>query len=584
LSLRVIDAATPMTRDSDDPDPDRRALLAAGGSLAALLSGALSGRSRARSVPASRRSRAPTRTAAADRTDAVFPQGVASGDPTPDGVVLWTRIAPDGFDGDAGLSVELAADAGFDDPAVWDLATDEVGPERDHTAKVDLAGELSPGRTYHYRFVHRGVASPVGRCRTLPAPDASPDRVAFAVLTCQDYRNGYYPAYHHVARADVDYLLHLGDFIYEHGGPSPHDGRGIDLPSGAGQAMGLDDFRHLHRTYRSDRFLRQALASHPLIATWDDHEIVNNRYWDYEADRPAAGLGAHPRNDDPAFMRQLFADGIRAWWEYMPARVSYDPDADLREQIRLYRSFRFGDLLTLAVTDERLHRSSPTGGTQAGARYEATLPGEREVEETILGARQRRWFLDTVTGASTTWVGWANEVLNADLQSDAGRISVFNADSWDGYEAERRLLMDAIGGEVENFVALSGDLHTALAGFLRRSYDETAGRTDRVGVELMTPAVTSANLAETLELTDPAAIRFVRRGIRRANPHLRFFNSHRHGYAVVEFAPDGCTYTAYGFDKSRDSSDVDRDVLKSIRVPAGEHRLEDRTAAAQREL
>jgi alkaline phosphatase D len=133
--------------------------------------------------------------------------------------------------------------------------------------------------------------------------------------------------------------------------------------------MGLEDYRYLHRTYRSDAFLREALSAHTLVQTWDDHEIVNNRYWNYSEERPYAGEGDHPKNDDGEFMTQLFADGIRAWWEYTPTRVPYDPDAEsLLDQLELWRSFQFGDLVELLVTDERLYRTSPTDGSQLGAR------------------------------------------------------------------------------------------------------------------------------------------------------------------------------------------------------------------------
>jgi len=287
-----------------------------------------------------------------------FPQGVASGDPTPSGAVVWTRLSPSAHsDGDS-VSLTVARDEDFQFPiGFYDAGT--TGADRDYTVKADLDGRLDANRTYWYRFEHDGRVSPAGRLRTLPEPGSSPDSVSFALCTCQDYRNGYYGAYRHVADDDVDFLLHLGDFVYEHGGPSEYAGRDINLPSGNAVASGLSDFRHLHRTYRTDRALQAALAAHTAITTWDDHEIVNDRFYSYRDGRPYAGDDAHPRNDDDAFMRSLFAAGIRAWWEYTPARVRYDPDADVVDSLGLYRSFQFGDLLDLVVTDERLFRSAP---------------------------------------------------------------------------------------------------------------------------------------------------------------------------------------------------------------------------------
>ncbi|WP_169302426.1 alkaline phosphatase D family protein [Halorientalis salina] len=513
--------------------------------------------------------------------DRVFPQGVASGDPTTDGVVLWTRIDPDAYSRSAPLTLRMAATGGFH--RLGPLRSVETGglPGRDYTVKVDLAGALEPDREYYYQFVYDGVHGPVGRCRTLPRPTASPERVRLGVATCQDYREGYYGAFHHLADEDLDFLLHLGDIIYEWAGHLGLDGRRIRLPSGRRMAWGLEDYRYLHRTYRSDRFFQQALARYAMIATWDDHEIVDNRYWDYEADRPRAGDGAHPRNDDAEFMRQLFADGMRAWWEYMPVRVQYDPDADsLQDRLRLFRSFRFGDLVDLLVTDERLFRSKPDRDPQVDVS-EAALSalGSVELEHTMLGQSQREWFADAVTDDATTWTAWANEVLNMRLDTEYnGQQRFDNADAWDGYETERRLLMRYLDEQnVDNFVALTGDLHTALAGYMRVDYDGETDPDGRVGVEFMTPAITSANLAEILAMRDvdvPTSL--VERGILGRNPHLEFFDGSHHGYAVAEFTPDACEFTAYAVDKTVDSANASKEELAAFRVPEGEPRLESR--------
>lgn len=557
--------------EDDSAGVDRRDLLQSLGavSLGTLLAATL-GDEVPGAHPIERVSGRPHEGSADDEAAAVFPQGVSSGDPTTSGAICWTRIDPDAFSPSTPLSIELTAESGLQRfGGVYRVDTDGLA-DRDHTVSVDLDGRLDPGRGYAYRFVYGDVCGPVGRFRTLPAPDASPDRLRFGVLTCQDYLNGYYGAFSHVADEDLDWLLHLGDFIYEWAGESEYDGRDIELPSGHDKAWGLDDFRHLYKTYRSDPFLQEALASAALVATWDDHEIVNNRFWNYEEDCPATNY--HPRGDDPEFMRQLFADGIRAWWEHMPVRVQYDPDADsVQEQVRLYRSFRFGDLLELVVTDERLFRSRPNGddgGPVPDGALEA--PGDVSLDHTMLGADQRAWFLDTVTNSDATWTAWGNEVLNMRLDTDfRGRPTYENADSWDGYETERRLVMQAIDdADVENFVALTGDLHTALAGYLKTSYGGTDG--SRVGVELMTPAVTSINLAEAIQERDvnvPPLL--AERVLQQNNSHLKFLDSSNHGYAVVEFTPDACDYTAYAVNKAVDSPNPSRRALARFRVPAG---------------
>ena len=561
---------------ADDYRLDRRAVLSAlaTGSLATVLpENGLARASRVDRLPSATATNGP-----ADASDdTVFTQGVASGDPTQSGVVLWTRIDPDVYRARTDVRVELSTDESFDDPRAWTVPADRISADTDFTVKVDLDGTLEPGQSYAYRFRYDGATSPVGRCRTLPAPDSSPDSLRLAMLTCQNYRNGYYGAYHHVAQESVDFLLHLGDFIYEHGGRSGLEGRDISLPSGETTAMGLDDYRHLYRTYRSDGFLQAALAQHSLIATWDDHEIVNNRFWSYAEERPYAGFEDHPRNDDAAFMTQLFADGIRAWWEYLPTRVRYDPDADsLRDQLELWRSVQFGDLVELLVTDERLYRSSPTGGTQAGVRLEASggVPGD--FDETILGADQREWFLDRLRESGATWTAWANEVVAMDLQLDWDELSLFNADSWDGFKPERERIMATVrDAPVENFVALTGDLHTAVAGYLHRIYDDDRARPDeRLGVEFVAPAISSNNLRELLGPDSRELTLLLERLTRRQNPHVDFFDSHHWGYGVVEFTPDAVTYSIYAVDKSTDSADANRRLLRQFRCPTGEYSLE----------
>jgi len=489
----------------------------------------------------------------------VFPQGVASGGPTPSGAVCWTRVAPEAHTAGTPLRLTLATDPSLTDVVdAWRVPADRL-PARDYTAKVDLEGELDADRPYYYQFTYDGATSPVGRCRTLPAPGASPDSVTFAVANCQDYRNGYYGAYGHIAEADVDFLLHLGDFIYEYGGESDYDGRSLSLPSGASVAMGLEDFRYLHRTYRTDRLLRAALAAHTLVPIWDDHEIVNDRYYDYESGRPYAGEGDHPRNHDAEFMTRLFADGIRAWWEYTPTRVPYDPDADsILSRITLRRRLRFGDLVDLLVTDERLFRTAPADGDHV-----AIGSAGEEITETMLGDRQREWFVDRLADGDATWTAWANEVLALPFTFPGG-ADLGDGATWDDYPAERDRLLRAAAAGDGSLVALTGDMHTALAGYIE-------GGGTRYGVEFMAPAVTSPNPRELLDLDDDPESRAVAREyVVEHNPHVEFFDGHHWGYATVEFTPERCRYSAYAVDKREDSADASRDLLARFETTPGE--------------
>jgi alkaline phosphatase D len=528
--------------------------------------------------------------------DATFPQSVASGGPTPNGVLLWTRVAPAAFDPDEPLGVRVARDRDFDDVVYEGAVTDaEQLRAHDYTIKIDLEGRLEPDREYHYRFCYRGTASRIGRCRTLPAPDAAPESVRFAVLACQNYCNGYYPAFHYVAREDVDFLVHVGDFIYESEeghfkglGSYDYPGREKELPSGNGRVWGLEDYRYLYRTYRSDRFLREALEAHTLIAGWDDHEMVNDLYWDRRTDAPA---GDHPRGDDPEFMTDLVADAMHAWWEYMPARVHYDPRGDgLQDRFQLWREFEFGDLVTLAMTDERLFRDPPR---EAIPTPDNVGPHREPPGRTMLGDDQREWLLDAITGSDATWTVWADEVLTVPLRVGSGPLSLYPVQGgWDGYTRERLRITEAVAAaDVDNFVTLTGDMHSYVAAYTQSSYPgrvtggEGVSQGERIGVEFMTPAVTSLNVAEALHLT---------RGWRRRltepllswlvpamNPHIEFFDGHHWGYSVVEFARDACTYVGYAVDKTTNGPDADRSVVAAYRVPEGEVALEDVTERYQ---
>jgi alkaline phosphatase D len=526
----------------------------------------------------------------------VFPLSVASGGPTPSGVLLWTRLDPDAYDEETPLGVEVAEDEAFETTVYKGTVPPEgFGPERDYAATVDVDGELGSDGHYFYRFVYDGDASEVGRCRTLPKPDADPDSLRLAVASCNNYLHGYFGAFGHVADEDADFLLHLGDFIYEYGGDGIGD-RTIDLPSGHGQAHDLADFRHLYRTYRSDEHLQRALRRHTLVHAWDDHEVVDARWWNYETDAPETY--SHPRGRDPAFMRQLYVDAIRAYTEYVPVRATYEPaggnggdsagegddDYELPPEnvhgnFRLYRSFAFGDLADLFVTDQRLYRSPPPRSEDDGVEVPVETAAENP-GRTMLGDDQRRWFLSGMADSDARWKLWANEVLASEFQfvRDDGRY--VNAHAWDGYGREReRVLTSLADAGVENLVALTGDMHSYLAVYLRREYetssggDESPSSDEHVGVEFMAPAISSDNLVEMGQLPETATEAFVA-GLEAENPHVEWFDSSHWGYAVVEVGRDELVYSAYAVDRTVDSADAPKELLRRYRVPAGEVKME----------
>ncbi|WP_231188983.1 alkaline phosphatase D family protein [Haladaptatus sp. DYF46] len=525
------------------------------------------------------------------KSKTMFPLSVMSGGPTSSGVILWTQLSADSCQSSSPVHVQVATDDSFSDPVYEGKVTAEkVSPDHNNIVKMDLDGKLPADSHLFYRFHHAGVTSQIGRARTLPKENASPEAVRLAVVTCQSYQQGYYPAYSHIAQEDLDYIVHLGDQIYEYAGKSDLEGRSVSLPSGHDLAWTLEDFRHLWETYRGDGFFQDALEQHTFIPTWDDHEIVNNRYWDYENDRP--WTKDHPLNDDSEAITKLFADGIQAWWEYNPARVTYNPDAEsLLEQFQMWRSIRFGDLLEMPVTDERLFSSLPPGGDAAGQRQWGIPPNAPEADDadrTRLGFEQREWLLDTLKETNATWKAWTNELAISPLWlsfSDNMQISK-NYDAWDGYQHERNEIMGQLTHyNVDNFVAFTGDMHTYMVSYLMNDWERTESRTpvpskeELVGVELLTPGISSNSGTSDFwgpgeEVTEESASESLTNEemvetVLEENPWVEFFNAKYNGYSVAEFTPDACTWTTYAVDDTVNKTDARREVLRKYEIPEG---------------
>lgn len=538
-------------------------------------------------------------------SETVFGLSVASGDPSPSGVVLWTRINPRTWRSDRPLAFEVAADPDFRVPVVRGLVEAErITAATDFTVRIDLDGQLPSGRVHYYRFIYRGVASRTGRCRTLPLPGSPVERVKLAVLTCQDFANGYYGALARVAGdEDIDFVVHLGDFIYEGAADParqalPYPDRFLALPSGQAVAVDLDDFRYIYQRYRSDRFFQEAMERHTWMIIWDDHETANDTYWDYARDTLGAPdhpfTRATPDGGDPDRLRRLKRDAMQAWAEYVPARLAIN-EAALHPHgyYAIYRSFVFGDLLQLFMLDERTYRTPhPCGEGGFGERQLAPdCPGRTDPAGTMLGAAQADWLIDGLTHSPAIWKALGNQVLFAELavgDPETGR-TYLSVDAWDGFEAERRRVADAVhAAGVRDLVWLTGDLHSYIASYVKRDYRDRANDDpdNVIGVEFMTPAVTSSNLVEIArgpasggaEAAGLAGMpeRFLFEPVvRAANPHIQFFNSQDWGYATVEFNRWYCEYTAYAVDKSVNRRDAARRTLKRLRVPRGWPRLLD---------
>ena len=469
---------------------DRRRFLAAGGAAAAL-------------VVADRLAGAwPT---PAQRGGYPFTLGVASGDPAPDGVVLWTRLATQPLVADGGMAARAV-------PVDWQVAADPrfgrivrggavlAKPAQAHTVHVEVEG-LEPARTWWYRFRAGGELSPVGRTRTLPAPGASPGRLALAVVSCQHYEHGYYTAYQHLAQEDLDLVLHLGDYLYE---TAPADGQPRRHTTPA--PTDLAGYRLRHALYRTDPDLQAALAALPFVVTWDDHEVAN----DYAADESE-------RFDPPAAFRRRRAAAYQAYWEHLPLRRASRPRGPAA---RLYRRLRFGDLAEVSVLDTRQYRDDQPcdGNGVAGGQVVAGCRERRDPRRSLLGTGQRRWLLAGLDRCGARWNVLAQQLLMAELELQPGPGLAYGSDGWDGYAADRARLLEFLQARrPSNPVVLGGDMHSFWVNDLKLE-------NHRPGAQVLASEFVGTSISSSGPLHE------LYHGYLADNPHVRFFESRWRGY------------------------------------------------------
>lgn len=426
------------------------------------------------------------------RGESPFRHGVASGDPLVDRVILWTRVSPRERELGQSIAVEwwIARDPEARDTV--DRGERFVGAERDFTLKLDVTG-LEPGHDYYYGFSSDGVASPVGRTRTLPGDDA--ERARFAVVSCANHPRGFFNAYACIARRDdVDLVLQLGDYLYEHGNSGYGDGTALGrIPDPLHEVVTLGDYRRRHALYKTDPDLQAAHARHPWITVWDDHEIADDAWRD--------GADNHSAEQGEWALRRLAA--IRAYHEWMPIR-------DLPNGI--FRSFRFGELLDLVMLDTRLHGRDARVGREDHA-------GASEAGRSLLGADQTAWLLERLSDskrAGTRWRVVGQQVVFSPMRGAAGD---FNPDSWDGYRANRDQILAHLEREaIGDVVILTGDVHSAWA------IDVPGGR----AVEIVAPAVSSPTFGN-----HPGAREWIE-GTVPAQPHIRYSNIDENGFVLLD--------------------------------------------------
>ncbi|MEV6214026.1 alkaline phosphatase D family protein [Nocardia sp. NPDC051833] len=445
-----------------------------------------------------------------------FSLGVASGEPTADGVVLWTRLAPDPLapDGYGGMPVdpvtvdyEVAEDERFTRVVTRGaaVATRELG----HSVHPEIAG-LAPDRWYYYRFRAGSAISPVGRTRTAPAVGAPTSRMRFAFASCQSWSSGYYTAYEHLREEDLDLVVHLGDYIYESSWVVARRGATL-LPQLEGEAVNLTGYRLKYAQAKAELPLQGAHAAFPWLVTFDDHELDNN----WAGAQPGLGLDVYRLA--PLYRRRKAA-AFQAMYEHQPMRLAQLPAGPT---VHLHRRYRFGDLAEFTMIDTRQYRDPQACGDGTAV----TGCAERfATDRTILGAAQRDWLVDGLSSSPTRWQVLGNQVAMAQSDYDPGPELLLGTDAWDGYIADRNTVLGAASARAAgNLVVITGDRHENYVADLRGDYADPESPV--VATEFTGTSITTGG--DGADLTDGG------RALLAANPDMKFYNRQR-GYTRVD--------------------------------------------------
>lgn len=488
-------------------------------------------------------------------SDRVFRHGVASGDPLADRVMLWTRVTVSGST--AQVRYVMARD-----PALARVvARGEVatGAARDFTVKVDVTG-LEPGTTYYYRFESADGQSPIGRTRTLPSAGVS--RIRLGVVSCSNLPFGYFNAYAALAaRADLDAVVHLGDYIYEYANGGFGDGTALGrVPDPDQEMVALDDYRRRHAQYKADPDSQAVHRQHPFIVVWDDHELTNNA-WSGGAQNhnPEAGEGDWYGRRNAA---------VQAFFEWMPIREDRQALSP-----RIYRTLRFGDLADLIMLDTRLV------GRDEQTALRDDIASLESPNRSLLGAAQEGWLhgeLAESKRAATRWQLLGQQVMFAP-QSAPGRPTT-NSDSWDGYRVTRDRVFDMVEQlKVDSFAVLTGDVHSSWAYDLpRRPYDAYDPGTGRgsLGIEFAGTSVTSrSNLGAGPDGEQQLA------ATRAARPHLHYVDGRYRGYYLVDLTRERLQADFFVMKTILDRTSEER-FVKGFAAPAGQMHLTEQATPA----
>lgn len=463
----------------------------------------------------------------------VFCHSVASGDPLPNAVIIWTRVtpSPDAVPGsEVGDPTDVRWEVLADDDSNTIVASGDVrtSADQDHTVKVDVKG-LQPDTRYRYRFHALGQTSREGRTRTAPAAGAANDHARIAVCCCSNYEAGFFRGYREMAdRDDIDFVLHLGDYTYEYPtggypGPFKETVRTVEPPN---RTVTLTDYRIRQGHYHLDPDLADMRASKPLISVWDDHEFADNNWRD-----GATGNSIQPGDDYQA----MKAQAMQAYQEWMPIR-----------DLPLQRTVRWGSLMDIIIPDLRSYRDKQL---EMGAWDPA---------HSMLGDEQFGWFSNELKNSEATWRVIGNEVMFAPMTIPltmdeniqawlTDKLGLppqgipYNTDQWDGYQGERQRILDQLAEDGKgNTVFLTGDIHSSWANSLLAR----GNGGDTVATEFVTPSICAASAYDTIAtnraFAEPArqAVRAAERTLCQVDYWVKWVDLEHHGYLLVDFAPE----------------------------------------------
>ncbi len=488
-----------------------------------------------------------------------FYHGVASGDPLPDGVIIWTRVTPDAPNETITVEWQMATDTGI--AAVVKSGTITTDSTKDFTVKVDVSG-LSPATTYYYVFKAKGIYSTIGRARTAPMGNAS--HLRFGVVSCNNYEAGFFNSFNSLSvRNDIDAVIHLGDYIYEYAAKQYGDSTTSRFVQPENEAVTEADYRTRYSMYRLDADLQRAHQQHTFISIWDDHESANDSYKD----------GAQNHQTGEGDWQTRRAISRKVYFEWMPIRNDVDN--------KVYRTIKYGDMADLILLDARLE-----GRTKPPANFDdPDIP-----QRAMLGTAQYQWFINELKTSSAKWKVVGNQVLFSDLNvgfsarnsqgfpspSDINAIREVERvfiNTWESYPTERDAIIDTIEqGGIKNVVILTGDSHMSWAFDVTKqpaiypnpqannyaspspTYIASTGQ-GSVAVEFCVPSISSANMDERVGV--PVAAQFeqwVSNPISflnnsHYNPHLKYADVDRHGYFILDLKDDTAQAGYYYADK-----------------------------------